>query len=73
MPRTPPPAEYLELFARRILTDAFNEASSEYWRKRAAQFDAVGNARCDETAQACRNHAALIDRYGLPGEENEVA
>ena len=52
-------AAYLEHFRARVLQDALNEATAAYWLRRAATFDAVGNARCDEIAQACRNRAAV--------------
>jgi hypothetical protein len=51
--------DYVEHFRKRVFQDALNEATSAYWHKRAEQFAAVGNARCDEIAQACRNKAAL--------------
>ncbi|MCW2763610.1 MAG: hypothetical protein JWR85_3811 [Marmoricola sp.] len=51
--------EYVRHFSTRVLQDALNEATAAYWMKRAEQFDAVGNARCDEIARACRNRAAL--------------
>jgi hypothetical protein len=52
-------AEYVEHFRARVLQDALNEATASHWRRRAATFAAVGNARCDEIAQACRN-AAIV-------------
>lgn len=52
-------SEYVEHFRHRVLQDALNEATSSYWLRRADQFAAVGNARCDEIAQACRNRAAV--------------
>ena len=51
--------EYVENFRRRVLQDALTEATAAYWTRRAAQFDAVGNKRCDEIAQACRRRAQL--------------
>jgi hypothetical protein len=51
--------DYVANFRRRVLQDALNEATAAYWRQRAAQFEAVGNARCDEIAVACRNRAAI--------------
>jgi len=53
-------------FQRRVIVDALKEATAAYWLRRAAQFDAVGNARCDEIAQACRNRAAVSL---MPGDE----
>lgn len=63
---------HLEHFRRRVLYDALLEASSAYWLRRADTFAAVGNARCDETAQACRNHAKLLADTGLDAEANAV-
>lgn len=51
--------EHVEHFRARVLQDALAEATSSYWLRRAATFEAVGNAACDEIAQACRNAAAL--------------
>lgn len=51
--------DYLEQFAARFMQDALNEATSRYWLRRAAQFEAVGTATCDEIATACRNRARL--------------
>lgn len=50
---------YVEHFRYRVLQDALTEATAHYWRRRADQFAAVGNAACDEIAQACLNRAAL--------------
>jgi hypothetical protein len=50
---------YVHHFQRRVLMDAVNEATSSYWRRRAETFAAVGNARCDEIAVACRNRASV--------------
>jgi hypothetical protein len=44
----------------RAVQQTFLEASILYWRRRAADFAAVGTPRCDEIAQACRNHARLV-------------
>lgn len=52
-------SEYVEHFRARVLQDALAEATAAYWTRRADQFAAVGNARCDAIAQACRNKAAL--------------
>jgi len=61
-------AEYTAHFRYRVLQDALTEATAAYWTKRAEQFDAVGNARCDEIAQACRNRAAVA----LGGDLDDV-
>jgi hypothetical protein len=59
--------EHLEHFQHRIMQDALAEATSAYWLKRAADFDAVGTPEADETAQACRNRA----RVALDGDVEE--
>jgi hypothetical protein len=51
--------ENVDHFQRRVLMDALREATAAYWLRRAKQFEWVGNARCDEIAQACRNRAAV--------------
>lgn len=51
--------DYVANFRRRVLQDALSEATAAYWTKRAEQFEAVGNARCDEIAIACRNRAKV--------------
>lgn len=51
--------EHLEHFRLRVLQDAVIEGTRLYWLRRANQFAAVGNARADEIARACRNAAAL--------------
>jgi hypothetical protein len=50
---------YVQHFRERVLQDALAEATAAYWLRRAAQFEAVGNARCDEIARACRNRATV--------------
>jgi|LULE01.1.fsa_nt_gb hypothetical protein len=50
---------YVEHFRTRVLQDALAEATASYWNRRAATFAAVGNARCDAIAAACRNRAAV--------------
>jgi hypothetical protein len=76
MTTTPAPptvlSDYLIHFRRRTLNDALLEATSFYWNRRADNFDAVGNARCDEIAQACRNHATFVAAYGLDAEAQAV-
>jgi hypothetical protein len=59
---------FVEHFRKRVFQDALSEATASYWLKRAKDFDAVGNARCDEIAQACRNRAAVA----LGGEFSDV-
>jgi hypothetical protein len=60
---------YVEHFRKRVFQDALNEATAAYWHKRADQFAAVGNERCNVIAQACRNRAALA----LGGDEQTPA
>lgn len=33
------PPSYLQNFRRRVIQDAFNEATASYWRRRAATFE----------------------------------
>lgn len=51
---------YVDNFRARVVQDALAEATSAYWLRRADTFAAVGNARCDEVALACRRHATLV-------------
>jgi hypothetical protein len=52
-------ADYIDHFRARVLQDALDEATAEYWHRRAAAFDAArprvgdftGNATAEETAQ----------------------
>lgn len=57
--RVPDLTEYVEHFRVRVLQDALAEATASYWLRRSRQFAAVGNARCQEIAQACRNAARV--------------
>ena len=50
----------LDHFRARILQDAMAEAEVDYWLSRAETFAAVGSAKCDEIAQACRNKALFL-------------
>lgn len=52
-------AVHIEHFRARVLQDALAEATTVYWLRRAKTFEAVGTARCDEIALACRRHATL--------------
>lgn len=65
-------------FTRRLIQDAFNEATADYWLRRAADFDNVcRHARCRDDcaacqiALACRRHAALL-REGFDGPDDEL-
>lgn len=51
--------EYVDNFGRRILQDAFSEATGSYWIRRAEAFERVGTPACNETARACRSAATL--------------
>ncbi len=66
----------IEHFRARVLQDALAEATAAYWNRRAETFAAVGNARCDEIALACRRHATLVpldDAELVAGALGEVA
>lgn len=65
-------ADYVANFCRRILADALLEATSAYWLRRAATFATVGNPRCDEVAEACRNHAELLRMVGLDDDAEAI-
>jgi hypothetical protein len=62
-------ATYVEHFRARVLQDTLAEALPAYWLRRAKTFAAVGNARCDEIATACRNQAQFLTTYPLLGVE----
>lgn len=62
-----PLVEHVDHFQHRVMQDALAEATAAYWRKRAADFEAVGTPECDETAKACRNRA----RIALDGDIEE--
>lgn len=64
--------QHLAHFQWRVLQDALAEATAAYWLRRAAAFTAVGNARCDEIAQACRNHATLVADLGLDKDTQDL-
>lgn len=59
-------AAHVEHFRARVLQDALAEATASYWRRRAEQFAAVGNARCDETARACLAAAEMALIQDVP-------
>lgn len=61
--------DYLDRFQADVLADAINQAAPSFWDRRAGQFAAVGNPRCDEIARACRNHAHLLRRWPLLSQE----
>jgi hypothetical protein len=39
---------------------AITEATADYWRRRAQDFEQIGNPRCAPIAENCRNHARLL-------------
>ncbi len=61
-------AAHIENFTRRVMQDALAEATAAYWLRRAKTFEAVGNPRCDEIAEACRHRATL----GLGADDLEL-
>ncbi len=61
-------AAHVENFTRRVMQDALAEATANYWIRRAETFEAVGNPRCDEIAEACRHRATL----GLGADDLEL-
>jgi spore germination protein YaaH len=50
-----------EALRRRSVQQAISEATAEYWRGRAQDFERVGNARRDQVALACRRKAAFLE------------
>jgi len=58
-PSLPALVEHVAHFQHRVIREALLEATTAYWLRRAAEFDAVGTPTADETAQACRNAATL--------------
>jgi hypothetical protein len=52
-------AQVVEQAAVRAIREALLEATAAHWRRRAAQFRAVGTPECDEIAQACENRARV--------------
>lgn len=73
MSRTATPLDqHLAHFQWRVLQDALCEATADYWERRAHTFAAVGNARCDEIAQACRNKAQLLRDAGLDQDTQDL-
>jgi hypothetical protein len=72
MRRVPDLTEYLEHFRKRVLQDAFAEATSSYWLRRSRAFAAVGTPACDEIAQACRNAAKMALLQDERGPEDVI-
>lgn len=63
----------VEAFVRRILLECLQDADPIYWDRRAADFAAVGNDRCDAIAAACRNKAAFLRMYESDTTDDEEA
>lgn len=59
-------------FARRLILECLQESSALWWERRAVQFERVGNERCDEVADACRNKALFLRRYGNTDDEADL-
>jgi hypothetical protein len=59
------PNTYLEHFAARVLTDAINEASASYWRRRAQAFRDAAPRRRDYTGQATLTELAELGQRCL--------
>lgn len=59
---------HLEQIVLRIIQGAIDEAKPQHWLRRADTFAAVGNARCDADALACRRHARILAE-APPGTE----
>lgn len=53
----------VEAFIRRALLECLQDADPIFWDRRANDFAAVGNERCDVIAEACRNKAAFLRMY----------
>jgi hypothetical protein len=62
----------LDVFARRMVLECLQESTASWWERRAAAFDRVGNERCDEIADACRNKASFLRMYGVEGLEEDL-
>ena len=59
-----------ELIRVRAVQQTLLEATWSHWMRRSESFAAVGTPRCDEIAEACRNHARLMS--GEFGEVDEA-
>ena len=65
--------DYIDQFGRRLIQDAMTQATAAHWRRRAAEFAAVGNERCDEIARACTARAQFEQAYPSITEAEIVA
>lgn len=65
--------ENIEHFRWRVLQDALNEATADYWRRRAQDFRQVGTPACDEIAEACLNRARIAEIGGAPWADEPTA
>lgn len=68
---TPSIVDHLDQIVLRIIQGAIDEAKPQHWLRRADTFAAVGNARCDADALACRRHARILAE-APPGTEAEA-
>jgi hypothetical protein len=50
-----------EAMRRRSVQQAITEATADYWRHRAEDFQQVGNQECDLIALACLRKAAFME------------
>lgn len=57
----------IDHFRCRVLQDALAEALPAYWQRRAVTLQAVGTEPAAAAALACRRHAWLLEREGIPG------
>ncbi len=60
------PSLDVDHFRARVLQDALNEALPGYWEHRADTFARVGTLTAAATERACRRHAWLLRRDGIP-------
>lgn len=60
-----PPGD-IDHFRCRVLQNALTEALPAYWRRRAATLQAVGTEGASAASLACRRHAWLLEREGVP-------
>lgn len=56
----------LDHFRYRVLQDALAETLPAYWQRRAVALQAVGTDQAAGAALACRRHAWLLAREGVP-------
>lgn len=84
-------AEAIDQIRARLLQDALAQATAQFWRRRAADFENARprrgefhgratteelnarDARCAALAEACRNHADLLETGAPDYMKREVA